>query len=276
MAQGVSRPLPQVVTVCSPKGGVGKTLLAVNLASALARRTGMEVLLLDWDLASADVSVHLDLRSGPTLLDLINSGQEIDKDLLRAHVVRHRGSGCFVLRGPARPELAEFVAQEHLRSVLISARAAFSLVIVDTAPSPCDEALCQALESAHRIVLVVVQDAACLYQARVFLDLMPRLGVHPEAVWVVVNRYHEGIPDLKEITSFLGVKPTAVLPDEWSLACRAITEGTPLVTQRNPGRLGEAMLELTERIWPTPGIALEDKRGRSLWPWRKRPERAPR
>lgn len=254
-------PAPQVLTVCSPKGGVGKTFVAVNLAVAISSR-GQEVLLLDWDLPSSDVSIHLNLPGGPGLLDLVNSGRDITPEALRDYLVRHPASGLYVLKGPSRPELAEFVGQEHLRSVLASARGGFPVVVIDTAPSPCDEALCQALEAATRIMLVVVQDPACLYQARVFLDLLPRLGVHRGAVGVLVNRYREGSPDVREIRAFLGLEPAALLPED-PLASRAIMQGVPYVL-RHTGPLATAILELSQRVYPlgeAAGQVQERKRG---------------
>lgn len=259
-----------VITVCSPKGGVGKTFLAVNLAAAICVRARVNVVLLDWDLTSPDVGIHLGLHSGPTLLDLVNRGQDVGTDGFRQYLVPHRASGLQVLRGPARPELAEFITQEHLRTVLLRARASFPVVVVDTSPSPCDEAVCQAIEAAGRIVLVVGQDAACLYQARIFLDLMPRLGVRREAVWVVANRYQEGPPDVREIQRFLGTAVAAVLPDDPSRTSRAIMEGHPLVLSPQPGRLGEAVLELAQRIYPTFQLEPRPRRtGRWRPPWRR-------
>jgi len=240
-------PAPQVVTVCSPKGGVGKTFVAVNLAAALSSR-GAEVLLLDWDLPSADASIHLNLQGGPGILELVNSGRDISPEVLREHLVRHTGSGLYVLKGPLRPELAEFVGQDHLRNILASARGSFPVVVIDTAPSPCDEALCQALEGATRILLLVVQDPACLYQARVFLDLVPRLGIHRSTVGLVVNRYREGCPDVRDIQAFLGIAPAALLPDDPG-AARAVMEGTPYVL-RQTGPLATAFLDLAQRMYP--------------------------
>ncbi|MBC7338285.1 MAG: P-loop NTPase [Firmicutes bacterium] len=253
---------PQVVTVCSPKGGVGKTFVAVNLAAALASQ-GQEVLLLDWDLPSADVSIHLNLQVGPGVLDLINSGREMSPEVLREHLVRHPPSGLHILRGPARPEMAEFIGQEHLRALLASARAGFPVVVIDTAPSPCDEALCQALEGATRILLVVVQDPACLYQARVFLDLVPRLGIHRGTVGLVVNRYREGAPDVRDIQSFLGMAPAALLPDDPG-ADRSVMQGTPYVL-RHTGPLATALFDLAQHILPMPGGVVRPAEKRRGW-----------
>jgi len=254
-------PSPQVLTVCSPKGGVGKTFVAVNVAAAISAR-GQEVLLLDWDLPSADVSIHLNLQAGPGVLDLVNSGREVCPEVLREHLVRHFPSGLYVLKGPSRPEMAEFIGHDHLRAVLASARGSFPVVVIDTPPSPCDEALCQALEGASRILLVVVQDPACLYQARVFLDLMPRLGIHRASVGLVVNRYREGAPDARDIQAFLGMAPIALLPDDAG-ACRSVMQGVPYVL-RHSGPLATALLELTRRIVPSaepPGSPPERRRG---------------
>ncbi|MEW6398053.1 MAG: P-loop NTPase [Bacillota bacterium] len=266
-------PTPQVVTVCSPKGGVGKTFVAVNVAAALSSR-GQEVLLLDWDLPSADVSIHLNLQGGPGMLDLLNSGREVSPEVLREHLVRHPPSALYVLKGPSRPEMAEFIGQDHLRSVLASARGSFPVVVIDTAPSPCDEALCQALESATRILLVVVQDPACLYQARVFLDLMPRLGIQRGAIGLVVNRYHEGAPDARDIHAFLGMAPVALLPDDPG-ACRSVMQGTPYLL-RHTGPLATALFDLAQGIIPAPDAPPRAPERRRGWFLRRASHRAAR
>ena len=118
----------KVVTVFSPKGGSGKTVLATNLAVAAAR-SGVKTLLVDLDLQFGDSALTLGGHAAgddrrPRRLRRRHRRRE-------AEGVRHhrRPDGLAVLPAPRRPEEADVVGQAELAAVLDAARSAYDAVV---------------------------------------------------------------------------------------------------------------------------------------------------
>ncbi|MDQ7793028.1 MAG: P-loop NTPase [bacterium] len=241
----------QVITVCSPKGGVGKTLVATNLAVAVASRTPARVVLADLDLNSSDVGVHLDLLEGPTLVDVLPYLPEVGTVDMARFVVTHRPSGLNVLLGPARPELGGLVKMEHLRRILDWLRREYHFVFLDTPPDGTSELMQECLQVASRVLLVTTTDAASLRQARMAVDNMRRLGVPGDRVILVVNQVYDGGPvSLREVQGFLGLGTAAALVSDRRLADTAVFDGRPLVLGAQDHPLVVSLLSLAGMVCP--------------------------
>ena len=93
----------RIVTVFSPKGGTGKTVVATNLAAALAKREGSKTLLLDLDLQFGDAAIMLGIEPEKTIFDLVTAPGELDSEKLAGYVTVH-ASGLDILPAPLRPE----------------------------------------------------------------------------------------------------------------------------------------------------------------------------
>ena len=103
-----------VVTVFSPKGGSGKTVLATNIALA-ARRSGIPTLLVDLDLQFGDAALALAIAPRATIADLASSSGETDVEKLKAFVCTDARSMLDLLPAPKRPEEAQVVGQAGAR-----------------------------------------------------------------------------------------------------------------------------------------------------------------
>src|SRR5581483_9715993 len=93
----------RIITVFSPKGGTGKTVIATNLAAALAKQDGRRTLLLDLDLQFGDAAIMLGLEPEKTIFDFVNAPGELDPDKLAGYTTKHK-SGLDILPAPLRPE----------------------------------------------------------------------------------------------------------------------------------------------------------------------------
>ena len=99
----------RIVTVFSPKGGVGKTTMAVNLALALADKGARKVCLVDFDLAFGDVAITLQLFPTHTIEHAIGSEDSIDAPMLESLLTRHPDS-LMVLAAPSHPDVRDRVS----------------------------------------------------------------------------------------------------------------------------------------------------------------------
>src|SRR5262249_42750031 len=89
----------RIITVFSPKGGTGKTVIATNLAAMLAKTEGRRTLLLDLDLQFGDAAIMLGIEPEKTIFDFVNAPGELDPDKLAGYTTKHK-SGLDILPAP--------------------------------------------------------------------------------------------------------------------------------------------------------------------------------
>lgn len=268
-----STPAPEVlmrqaIAVISPKGGVGKTFLAVNLAASLAQRTGFRVGLLDLDLHSGDAAVHLDLIGYPTLAELLPYAGNLEPAHLARAVVTHAPSHLEVLLAPPRPEAAEMLTREHLGALLRLVKQRYDFVIVDTPPDPVDPVVLECLTEATAVILVTTLDAAALRQCRLFLDSFGAGGGDlRRRLILVLNQVREGAPLVPaRAAAFLeagnGAVRTVSIPEDRGAAERSIFEGRPLALTDPGNPVARAVFDLAQSFCPVFGDLLSEAKPR--------------
>jgi pilus assembly protein CpaE len=174
------------VAVFSPKGGQGKTTIAVNLAIALRVLTEKRVMLMDTDLAFGDSNLMLDIPFERSIIDLLPSIDHIDSDLLDQVVSTH-ATGVQVLMRPERPELADIITLDHLGQVLTMLPRLYDYIVIDCETSYDDKALA-VLDRADSILVVLTLDLGAMHNAKNFLQLADRLGYARRKIDFVLNR----------------------------------------------------------------------------------------
>src|SRR6185437_4011414 len=148
-----------LVAVLGPKGGTGKTLVATNLAVALAQRDA-NVVLVDLDLQFGDIGLAMGLSPQSTMYDLMRAGPPFDHEKLDRHLVKH-SSGIKVLIAPTRPDQASAVSIEFLRDIYASLRTMCDAVIVDTPPGFTPEVIAT-IDASSEICMVGMLDSLSL------------------------------------------------------------------------------------------------------------------
>jgi MinD-like ATPase involved in chromosome partitioning or flagellar assembly len=263
----------EVIAVVSPKGGVGKTFVSVNLAASLARHTGFRILLLDLDLHSGDAAVHLDLIGRPTLADLVPYAGNLESQHLERGVVTHAPSRLDALLAPPRPEAAELIAREHLGDLLRVVRQRYDFVVIDTPPDPSDPVVGECLREASSVILVSSLDAAALRQCRLFLDSLGSSNSEAlRRLSLVLNQAHERGPLSPErAAAFLGSASASgppvskfTVPEDRAAVERSVFEGRPLTVSDPAHPIAKAIYELAHAFCPVFGPQL-------CGPARKRP-----
>ena len=174
----------EIIAIVAPKGGQGKTTVAMNLAVALADAAPRSVLLIDGDLQFGDIANALDLPPGADVLNAAAAADTDDMGLKAA--LRWHSSGIFVLTAPTSPEDADYLTAEGLSGLLERLRAGFRYVIVDTAPGLGEHTLA-VLEAASTAVFVTNLSVPSLRAFRQELDVLARLDLVPVARRIVIN-----------------------------------------------------------------------------------------
>lgn len=176
----------QIIAVFSPKGGVGTSSIAANLAVALRQLSGKKIALVDGNLIFGDLGVIMNLRSPKTIADLANRINELDSELLNDILATHT-TQVKVLLAPPNPQTGELVTSDNLRAILEVLRKDFDYVVVDTQSSFQDRALA-VLDLADRIVTLMTLEMPCIKNIKLFLEVAELLEYPAEKVMLVLNK----------------------------------------------------------------------------------------
>jgi len=218
-----------VIAIFAPKGGVGKTTVAVNMAVAIREQTRARVLLFDADVGVGNVTSVLAVKYRMGLADLADSTPAEWTDAAFEHCVSvHEPSGVRVLSWGTEPGESERVTVDLLLAALRWAKAHHSYVVVDNHPGYDDRTMAM-LTLASEILLVVTPEVGALRNSSQFLDLARQVGLG-DVIRVVVNRANHGIR-MKDIESVLGLPVSATIVSNGPKAVIASNEGTPVITK---------------------------------------------
>ena len=229
-----------LITVYSPKGGVGTTTIAAYLALSIASKTKSSVALVDLDLQFGDVGVILDVQSPNSIVDLLGQ-EQIDQASIDEVMVKHQ-SGVRILTAPEQVADAENIDPEKVLRMLNQLRQYFAYVVVDTW-SFLEEVTLTALQASDRVVLVTTPEVPALRDLRRVMTEKTQLELEQRGI-VVVNRYSPRFGlQIPEIESALGMTVGLSLASEGMAITQAINAGT-MVT----GRIGEAFGQLADLV----------------------------
>jgi pilus assembly protein CpaE len=235
----------RIVAVFGPKGGVGRTTLAFNLATAIAE-TGLRTALVDGSLQYADVRRLLRMApSEPSICDLPTDGVR-GTDL--AETLISDPSGIDVLLAPPRPEMAELISSRDLDAIVDLLRRTYPAVIIDT-PTTLTESTLVLLDAADVVLNVVTPETGAIDAAKTALEAFAAMGYAESKVRIVVNRTDtRGGLSAAQIARSLGRTPAAQLPSDWQLVSAANAEGVPFVRERPDAPVSVAVRELAASV----------------------------
>jgi len=222
----------KVVTVFSPKGGVGKTTIAVNLALALTEKGAHKVCLVDLDLAFGDVAITMQLFPTHSIEQAIGSEESVDQAMLDGLLTRHKDS-LMVLAAPAHPDVRERVTPILISRILRTLKEEFDYVVVDTAPT-FDDITLTALDETDECVILATLDVPTLKNVKVALETLDLLNISKGHRHLLLNRADDAVgitPD--KVEDILGMPIAAQISTDVAIAA-ATNAGTPIVAD-NPG-----------------------------------------
>ncbi|HAL31135.1 MAG TPA: hypothetical protein DCP20_10570 [Coriobacteriia bacterium] len=234
-----------VVTVLSMKGGVGKTVVASNVAVALA---GLDksVALVDLDLQFGDVGIMLGLEPVQTIVGAVQSGDRLDAEMLRGFMVEH-SSGVHALLAPTLPEDAEIVTASRIDRIIGLLVTMFDYVIIDTPPS-LDEAVLTALDRSDRVVVVTMMDVASVKNSRVSLQKLRQLGYNGTVVDIMLNRADSKVfLKVEEVEHAIGMPIKYRLPSDLQVP-RSVNKGVPVVLDAPRSQPARVLQETAKAI----------------------------
>ncbi len=238
----------KVFTFFSPKGGVGRTTIATNLAVALHQSTGKPVALVDGSLPFGDIGVILNMNpKAKTMADLVGSFETADADVIETVLVPH-SSGVKVLLAPPTPESAELITGENMKHILNTLRERYAFIVVDTWPS-FQEVVLAMMDTADVVLTPMTLEITSLKNVRVFLEITEKLGYSDEKVQIIANRNDSsGGIKATDIEASLGRKiPHTVVSDGRTLVL-AVNRGVPFVISHKDSPVAKDIFTLASKL----------------------------
>lgn len=238
-----------IIVFYGPKGGVGTSLLATNLAVALASKLSEPVALLDLNLQFGAVSMLLNLQPKVTLAALAQRFQgELDFEFLQPFLLTHEESKLKVIAAPSRPELAELVTTFLVEKVLQVLKNHFAFTIVDTSSFLQDTTLA-ALDAADYIIVITSLDLLAIRNTRLALEMFQKL--YPiDRIKLVLNRSNVRFGGLTadQVEDYLKMPVIARIPSDGQLAVTSLNEGMPFVLSAPDAPMSQSIFGLAGTI----------------------------
>jgi pilus assembly protein CpaE len=252
-AGGPAVPVPgretgKIITFFSPKGGVGRTTIATNLAVALHQLTGKPVVLVDGSLPFGDIAVILNMSpKAKTIADLIGSFETADSDVVESILVQH-STGIKVMLAPPTPESTELITGAHIKHVLELLRERYAYIVVDTWPS-FQEQVITMLDVADVILTLMTLEITSLKNVRVFMEVVEKLGYDEAKVQLVANRNDSsGGIKASDVEASLGRKiPHTIVSDGRTLVL-AVNRGVPFVISHRDSQVAKDIFALAQKV----------------------------
>jgi len=226
----VPEKITRMVAVHSLRGGVGSSMLAVNLAIGLNGLWGVPTALLDMVLTAGQVALLLNMPLRRTWADLSNyKPDEMDLEMVHS-IIAHHSSGLDFIAAPTYPTDAESLSEDALKSSIRLMRPSYDYIVTDL-PHDFSEVSLLGLDAAEIILLIIAPELSSVRAAAAALDTYNRLGYPPEKIRLVMNNIfpHQGLPR-ERIEQALNKQVTITLPYTPDLLVQAINLGKPILT----------------------------------------------
>ncbi len=236
----------RVFSVFAPKGGVGKTTIAFNLAVALGQ-LGQTTVLLDGNIQFGDLRALLKVpMDAPSILDL-PTDRIAESDL--RDVLWRDPSGIDILLAPPRVEMAEMVTTRDLEKILGLLRRVYAAVVIDTSAALSDITLCF-LDASDVVVEIVTYDSTTIHNTIAVADAFRSIGYPPTKVQYLVNRADSsgGIsPD--DLARAIGRQPEHQVVSDGRLVVEANNEGVPFVLANPAAPISEDVRRMAQALF---------------------------
>jgi pilus assembly protein CpaE len=238
-------PTGKLVTVFSPKGGVGKTTIAANMAVALTNRD-LHVCLVDLDLGFGDIAITLQLFPARTIADAVALEEGLDFTVLEPLLTPHR-RGFTTLVAPVQPDAKDSIPPSLISKILSILKQNFDWVVVDTSPA-FDEHVLQAFDETDELLLVTTLDVPTLKNVKIASETLDLLNFPKPRRHLVLNRADDKVGlSSDKVEATLDMKIAQAIPTSPEVA-NATNAGEPITASQPKHVVSQAISRLADVI----------------------------
>ncbi len=248
----ISEPIGRgtVVTIFGAKGGIGKTTIATNLATALVRLTQANVVLVDMDTRFGDVAIMMDIAVERSIADLGRHIDELDRESIKESLAKHQ-TGVSILPAPLHPTEWRDLTSQHITTIIDLLAQGHDYVIIDT-PGTFNEIIAATLEVGDIILLVTSMDIASIKDTALALEMLREADVSVDKVKLIIN-HSTSANSLREedVERVLEYKVTWRIPHDYNVS-NANQLGVPIVVAKPYARVSRAITDMAHALSGTP------------------------
>ena len=248
----ISEPIGRgtVVTIFGAKGGIGKTTIATNLATALVRLTQANVVLVDMDTRFGDVAIMMDIAVERSIADLSRHIDELDRESIKESLAKHQ-TGVSILPAPLHPTEWRDLTSQHITTIIDLLAQGHDYVIIDT-PGTFNEIIAATLEVGDIILLVTSMDIASIKDTALALEMLREADVSVDKVKLIIN-HSTSANSLREedVERVLEYKVTWRIPHDYNVS-NANQLGVPIVVAKPYARVSRAITDMAHALSGTP------------------------
>jgi pilus assembly protein CpaE len=245
----------EIVVMFSPKGGVGRTSIATNLAIALHQETRKPVTLVDGDLRFGDVDIAVNLMARKSVADLLAYVNELEAPLIDSVLIEH-SSGIRVLLAPPYFDPALEADEGRLAHVIKSLASVQSGYVIVDAPADLGESTLNLLDIARRVLLVTTASVASLRATKRFLELARKMDYPDNKIVLVISSYRKEDIALDDVERHLNWAVSAAVPSDSAVMALALNQGQPIVTRDRNHPISKSILKLARQLDTSPTATL--------------------
>jgi pilus assembly protein CpaE len=237
----------KIVTLFAPKGGVGRTTLAVNLAVAMAGEQRQRVTLVDGSFQFGDVGVLLNLNpKNKSIIDVVADPASTDEDMVDTTLINH-STGIKVLLAPPSPEMAELITVDQIRRMMDRLRQTNDFTIVDLWPHFNDVSLAL-LDMSDVILTVLTLEITNIKNIRLFLEVAEQLG-YGDRLKLVLNRADSAFGiRVADVENSVGRKIDHQVVSDGRTVVYALNRGVPFVWSNSQAPVSEDILKISRAL----------------------------
>jgi len=216
----------KIITFFSSKGGVGKSVLALNSAASLSREYHKKTLLIDLDLQFGDISMLVNQYAQKTILDIIEDDQLDSYENIKPYLYEFN-ENLNILFAPTKPEAAEYIGKDSIEKMMKILRKQYDVIIIDTGINFNDSTL-YILDLSEIVLFVTAMEMTALKNTKLGLGVMKSLGYDKNKVKLIINNF----------TTKYGISKTdvegvfrdgiyAMIPEDQNTVSISVNKGKP-------------------------------------------------
>jgi len=238
----------KIITVYSNKGGIGKTTIAVNLASELAKVTKDKVALVDLNLQLGDISTFLNINPPFDVNYVIKRLINKEDDIFIKGFEKYKDIPLYVLADPSYIEQSESITTQQITELFAALKKVFPYIVVDMSSS-IDPISLKILDSSDWILFTTIVNIPAIRNAQRCLNLFRSRKYPSDKVKIVINRYMENDEiKIEDIENTLSERVYWKIPNNYFTIMDAINKGSIISEINSDSNISNSFRDFASKV----------------------------